>query len=274
VRPMLRYHGGKFRIAHWIVQHFPPHRAYVEPFAGAGSVFFQKPRSPCETINEIDDRIVNVYEVLRDPVSAAELRRRLELTPYARGSYEWSYQLPVDKIDAAHKAITISFMGQGSDGITRRYRTGFRARPSQERSTAAHEWATWPKEIEFFHQRLRGVMIERCNALKLISRLDGPDVLTYCDPPYLLSTRSAPKTGHGYTHEMTDADHVVLASTLHACTGLVLISSYPCELYNDLYKGWGQVTMEVRVERNRKRTEVLWMNPAAMAAQRQPRLIA
>ena len=31
-RPLLRYHGGKWRLAQWIIGHFPLHRIYVEPF--------------------------------------------------------------------------------------------------------------------------------------------------------------------------------------------------------------------------------------------------
>lgn len=33
-RPIMRYHGGKFRIAPRVIQMFPPHRRYVEPFGG------------------------------------------------------------------------------------------------------------------------------------------------------------------------------------------------------------------------------------------------
>lgn len=35
-RPVLRYHGGKWRIAPWIIAQFPAHRVYVEPFGGGG----------------------------------------------------------------------------------------------------------------------------------------------------------------------------------------------------------------------------------------------
>lgn len=34
-RPMLRYHGGKWMLADWIISYFPKHRVYVEPNGGS-----------------------------------------------------------------------------------------------------------------------------------------------------------------------------------------------------------------------------------------------
>lgn len=32
--PVIRYHGGKFRLAPWVMKHFPPHPIYDETLQG------------------------------------------------------------------------------------------------------------------------------------------------------------------------------------------------------------------------------------------------
>lgn len=39
-RPVLQYHGGKFRLASWILSFFPQHAVYFEPFGGAATKTF------------------------------------------------------------------------------------------------------------------------------------------------------------------------------------------------------------------------------------------
>jgi DNA adenine methylase len=69
-RPVLRYYGGKFRLADWIISMFPAHRFFVEPFGGAANVLMAKPRSFGEIYNDLDSEVVNVFKVLRDPRTA------------------------------------------------------------------------------------------------------------------------------------------------------------------------------------------------------------
>lgn len=72
-RPLIRYHGGKFRLASWILQWLPPHRIYTEVYGGAASILLRKARSHGEVYNDIDGDIVNLFRVLRQSKDAARL---------------------------------------------------------------------------------------------------------------------------------------------------------------------------------------------------------
>jgi site-specific DNA-adenine methylase len=62
-RPVLRYHGGKWKLAEWVISLFPPHRTYVEPFGGAASVLMRKSRAYAEIYGDMDGEVVNVFEM-------------------------------------------------------------------------------------------------------------------------------------------------------------------------------------------------------------------
>lgn len=269
-RPILRWHGGKWRLAPWIIGHFPPHRVYVEPFGGAASVLMRKPRLWAECYNDLDGDVVNVFQVLRDRAAAADLRARLALTPFARAEFDATYEPAADAIDAAHKTIVRSFMGHGSDSVSRSCRTGFRAKMSDNRAFAAQAWSNYADAVPFFCERLQGVLIEQRDAREVMTRLDGADTLHYVDPPYMIATRSSLAGGrsatHGYRHELTDDDHDTLLTFLDGLRGYVVLSGYPSEDYDRALGHWRRVEMRALADGAKERTEVLWINPAAAAA--------
>src|SRR3954470_1229963 len=123
-RPILRYHGGKWLLAPWILSHFPAHRVYVEPFGGAASVLLQKERSYAEVYNDLDGEVVNVFRVARD--RGAELRRALELTPFSRDDFLLAYRLSPNALERARRTVARSFMGFGSAAACGEV-SGFRA---------------------------------------------------------------------------------------------------------------------------------------------------
>jgi DNA adenine methylase len=269
-RPVLRYHGGKWRLAPWVIEHFPPHRLYVEPFGGAGSVLLRKMRSYGEVYNDLENEVVNLFRVLRDPASANDLRKAVELTPFARSEFVGSYDdLSEDSVERARRLLVRAFMGFGSASMTRTHRTGFRSNSNRSGTTPAHDWVNWPYQVPTFIERLSGVVIENRDALEVIRQHDSPETLIYCDPPYPWDTRSALSESrlHCYKHEMTDDDHRSLSACLHAVQGMVIVSGYPCALYDrELYAGWKRLERPHLADGARPRMEVVWMNPACVEA--------
>lgn len=259
-RPILRYHGGKWMLAPWIISHFPKHRTYVEPFGGAGSVLLQKPRTYSEVYNDLDGEIVNLFRVVRD--NGASLIEKLRSTPFARKEYLLSFVPCEDCIEQARRTVIRSFMGFGSNSLCRNIKSGFRANSSRSGTTPAHDWAHYPEVLQEIVERLRGVVIECRDAVEIMLQHDSPETLHYCDPPYIHVTRSLKMQGvHGYTYEMTDEQHEQLAEVLHGLRGMVIVSGYRCELYNRLYSTWRTRERIAYADGARRRIEVLWISP-------------
>jgi DNA adenine methylase len=263
-RPIVRYHGGKFRLAPWIVSNLPAHRIYVEPFGGGASVLLRKPRSYAEVYNDRWSEIHNVFRVVRD--HGAELQRRIHLTPFGREEFEDDSE-PIDEIDQARKSIFRSFAGFGSAAMNNHHQTGLRASSYRNGTIPAHDWANYSAHIGAFVERLRGVVIENRDACELIPAHDSRSTLYYVDPPYVHATRNMVRRNASYAFEMSDDEHRRLAAVLHQVQGMVVLSGYPCDLYDrDLYPEWKRIEREAMADGARPRTEVLWFNPAAWTA--------
>ncbi len=255
-RPALRYHGGKWRIAPWIISHFPEHRIYVEPFGGAASVLLRKERCYAEIYNDLDDEIVEFFTVVRD--AGELLQKLLKNTPFARTEFLLSYgaRRP-NMIDRARMTVIKSFMGFGSDSIRRK--SGFRADSHRSGTTPAHDWANYVPAMDMLIERMQGVTIEKRPAIDVILKNDTDQTLFYVDPPYVHSTRSG-VSNKAYRHEMDDAAHRQLAKVLHGVKGKVVLSAYDCPLYQELYGAWRSETKAARADGGRARTEIIYFN--------------
>lgn len=269
-RPILRWHGGKWKLAPWIISHFPPHRIYTEAFGGAASVLVRKPPSFSEVYNDLDGEVVNLFQVLRSS-DAGRLIELLKLTPFARAEFESSYEDTDDAVERARRLVVRSFMGFGSDAPNKDLRTGFRAQSPQSGRSPEKDWLNYPEALAVTVSRLRGVVVERRPAIDVITKNDAIDTLHYVDPPYMPETRST-KSGrgrlkyHAYAHEMTAQDHAELLEVLCKVAGMVILSGYPAPLYEDVLNGWRRVEKAALADGARPRTEVLWINPQAYAA--------
>ncbi len=252
MQSVIRYPGSKARLADWIIGHFPAHRSYLEPFLGSGAVLFRKTRSPIETINDLDGDVINLFECIRkDPERLAWM---IYYTPYARMLYEEEGKFT----EAYDRAVRLCIRAnQGYGFRTVGSPPGWKRDVcGREKAYTARDWSRLPDVIIQAAERLRGVQIECMDAVKLIEQYNHKNVLIYCDPPYILGSR----TGKQYKHEMSDADHERLLQALLRHKGSVLISGYDNEIYRDMLRGWHLETKMEYCRANKQREECLWMN--------------
>lgn len=260
-RPVMRFPGGKFSIAKWVISHFPEHLCYVELFGGAASVLLQKPRANSEIYNDINSDVVNVFRVLRDEKKALELERKIYLTPFSREEYDLAYDRCADQVEMARRIIFRSFYGWGSDAVNRK--TGGRSFKNPSMILCSREWSTYHKHIKDFVVRFKDVYVENKDYKFIISTYDNPKTLFYVDPPYLQSTRKF-RGSVRYKHEFDkDYQHIDLAETLKNVKGMVVVSGYDSKLYHELYSdsGWRCVRRNSQVMNGSKRIECLWLSP-------------
>jgi len=262
-RALLKYFGGKWAIAPWILPYLPPHRVYVEPFGGAASILLRKPRSRIEIYNDLDEEIVNIFRVVQDPIMCQQLIRRLRRTPYSRREFELAFQASHNAIIRAQRAITRSYQSFHHESLFNpRKRTFGDALHRSGGDGRSHGWVNYPRALVTISNRLRGVVIDCQPALKVIRAQDASDTLFFVDPPYMPSTRSK----SGYRHEMTEDEHFMLLETLRAAQGFVVLAGYPSSLYDRMLHDWHRVVCPHRAAfSNRLRTEVLWISPRAFA---------
>lgn len=259
-RPALKYFGGKWRLAPWIISHFPQHECYVEPFCGAASVFLRKPPSVVEVINDLDEEIINFFRVLRE--QRDDFVQAVEATPYSRQEYNLAWDLRGNgalPLERARRFYIRSWQGWGGKC---RNRSGWSFQTTNNRGKLV--LADWNEIVHLpaVIERLKHAFIENDDALKVIARYDGPRALFYCDPPYLQDLRRP----QSYHCEIDEEYHRVLLERLLVIEGMVIISGYPSDLYNEYLRDWRRVETTARTTNTPNvATEIIWVSPAAVA---------
>jgi DNA adenine methylase len=256
-RPVLRWHGGKWKLAPWIMSHFPAHKVYIEPFGGAGSVLLQKLPVLTEVWNDLESEVVNLFRVLRS--STNELARAIYLTPFSREEYHSLYGACDDPVERARQFVARSFMGHFSKGALRK--SGFDSRINPDGfASRLNSLRAMPEEFYAIADRFRDVIIEQRPAQDIFAQYDRADVLFYVDPPYL-----SDRAKH-YTHELDEAGHTALLDTLRSLDGMAVVSGYRSELYDKALTDWRRVEIDAHADGGIDRVEVVWLNPACAAA--------
>jgi DNA adenine methylase len=258
------WYGGKFSHLNWLLPLLPEARHYCEPFAGSAAVLLNREPSPVETYNDIDGEVVNFFRVLRDQKEA--LIEAIGLTPFSRAEFELACTPSERELSDLERARRFFV-------LARQVRTGLAQTASAGRwahcllttragmAGAVSRWLGSVEGLSEIVQRLLRVQIECGPATDVIKRYDSEETLFYCDPPYPHASRGDRKA---YAYEMTDEEHRNLAQVLHNVRGKVALSSYHCQLMDELYSDWRCIEAPIKLCHSIKqpRQEVLWVNYA------------
>jgi len=255
--------GGKKQLSRTIISLFPKHKIYVEPFGGSASVLFAKEPSELEVYNDLDKGLVNFFKVLADPNLFEQFKRRVEGLPYARQMwYDYRDEWKTEE-DPVLRAAKWFYVARGSFGGLFGNAWCF----GTTKSSRAPSWMNCIPNLAEFHKRVRRVQIECHPYEKILEAYDSHETLFYLDPPYVHDTRKSGK----YRYELTNEEHKEMISRILKVKGMVVLSGYRHEIYEQLLKhGWQ--TKEINVfatsightrdidisEEDRKRTEVIY----------------
>lgn len=251
MKAILKYPGGKWRIADWIISFFPKHKVYLEPFFGSGACFFNKKPAYIETINDLNGDIVNLFKVCRE--HPQELAQLVNLTPFARQEFLDCYEHSDNPIEQARRTLVRYHQSFGTSNSSKK---SWRNVQTYGGPRCATMWNCLPKIITDISDRLKEAQIECVDAITLIQRYNDENTLIYCDPPYLRDLRKK----NMYAVEMDDDAHKQLLSVLKESKSKIILSGYDSKLYNTELSGWFTAEKETIAQMGLHRVEKLWMN--------------
>ena len=256
------YFGGKFTFVDELYQYFPNDFTHlIDLFAGSLVVSLNYRRNCIKTANEINSEITNFFRVLRD--NREELFQSLLLTPVSKQEYNncWTNH-PTNNVENARRfyvRVRQSFFGLGAQ----RKNKGWHMAKTHGNCNGGETLSKWrnslPKLYEVAEAIATNFQITNFSYEECISKCDYEGAFFYVDPPYPLECRAS---SNDYKYEFTNADHLALAASLHNIKGRAMISSYDCNLMNELYSDWNKAKLTPKKNNIRSGSvqECIWFN--------------
>ena len=206
----LGYMGGKSRLAKRIVERIPEHTCYVEPFCGAAWVYFTKPQSKVEILNDRDGELVNFWRVVKNHLP--EFLRHIDMTLVSREQFHLESKQDPSLLTDVQRAVRyyrLQRMGFGGKVVNRTFGTGL-TRPNSLNLLSVED------KLKETHRRIARTTIENLDACECIEKYDSPKTFFYIDPPYW--------NADFYAVSFSGRDFQRLADTLKTISGKFILS--------------------------------------------------
>ena len=240
--------GNKRAIAERIIAHFPAHEVYIEPFFGAGGLFFEKPKAKKNIVNDLDAEVFNLFQVVQH--QPAKLRQAIKTTPHHEAQLQyWKQHRETDPLKRAMRFLFLSnytFMGKGQT---------LKIDPENARKLMLERITPTMKFLEGVSFASRDF---RSFFKQIPQRTLEKPTLIYCDPPYLDTDSKTYKTGqHWSSNDLED-----LIKCCKASKAKFAISEFDTEAVLKLAKKYKLRTIPIGERQNlqNRRTEILMTN--------------
>lgn len=248
---ILRRLGNKSAIASEIIKYFPPHKIYIEPFFGAGGMFFNKPKAKVNIMNDLDSDIFNLFNVIKD--NREQLIYMLEIIPYSSEMFEfYRKNQETDPIKKAIRFIYLSNFG---------YMGKSESLKLDSRNHKENAILNLNKTIEFLKDcsiRFTNFDFRKViNSISLSEENNKEAAFFYCDPPYL-------GTDDNYSNSFTEQDSIDLFNTLQetGCKWAMSEFDNPFIIQQAKERNLNVIIIGERQNLKNRRTEILITNYA------------
>ena len=164
--------GGKSAVAEKIVELIPPHRIYVEPFAGGAAVFFNKPKVEVNVLNDKDPEIAFAYRFIQS-INEEKIEKLKQF-----------------KLIGSESLFKSLLNLKPKNDVERFYRFIYLTRFSYNNKRKYFSTSDTGKKLNVdklleLKDKLKDVKIYNKNYREIIKEFDSKDTLFYIDPPYL-----------------------------------------------------------------------------------------
>lgn len=212
---LLRRLGNKTKMANKIMKFAPPHTLYIEPFFGAGGMFFNKKKARYNIVNDQDSEVFNLFQILMN--NKQELINMLLLMPVHQDLWNyWKLNKEIDPVKKAVRFLMLSNFGLYGKPDTLRYNGGNASQILLE-------------DIEQAYKFMYGVEFMNCDFRVMFDKISLRDnqrkehVFIYADPPYLETTC--------YEQHFTEKDSADLFDILQSTRAKWAMSEFDQPIY-------------------------------------------
>ena len=191
-------------------------------------MFFRKPESQVEVLNDLDSDLVSFYRVVSSHLE--EFLKQFKWLLTSREWFEdWKNQIECRGLTDIQKAARYYYIQRltfGGKVKNRSYGITIDGKAPRLNLMRIEE------EMSAVHFRLANVRIENLSWDQLIPRYDRPDTFFFCDPPYFESPE--------YKHNFEFSDFIAIADTLSKIKGKFILSINNHPKMREVFKNFKQ----------------------------------